>query len=104
MTMSRVLNIELPDETYAGLAEVAARTGATAEDTARAWIAYGAQSVCSGIIKPDGEIDRQGFLKLPREEQDRVLAEQAERLADFYENDLEWREWDAASLTDYENG
>ena len=33
------------------------------------------------------------FLELPEEERDRILSEQAEEIADFYENDTEWREW-----------
>ena len=35
--------------------------------------------------------ERRQFLKLPKEERDRILSEQAKEMADFYENDTEWR-------------
>ena len=37
--------------------------------------------------------ERHQFLKLPKEERDRILSEQAKEMADFYENDTEWRDW-----------
>ena len=36
--------------------------------------------------------ERRQFLKLPKEERERILSEQAEEMADFYEHDTEWRE------------
>jgi Zn-dependent peptidase ImmA (M78 family) len=45
---------------------------------------------------------RRQFLKLPKETKDRVLREQAEQMADFYEHDTEWREWEGDPLVEYE--
>ena len=42
------------------------------------------------------------FLKLPKEERERILSEQAEKMVDFYENDTEWREWLAGPIIEYE--
>lgn len=41
----------------------------------------------------DLSVDRQAFMKLPIAERRRILAEQAEAMAEHYEQDLEWREW-----------
>ncbi len=45
---------------------------------------------------------RRQFLKLPKETRDRILREQAEQMADFYEHDTEWREWEGDPLVEYE--
>ena len=42
------------------------------------------------------------FLKLPKEERDRILRKQAEEMADFYENDPEWREWVGGPIIEYD--
>ena len=46
--------------------------------------------------------ERRRFLKLPKEERDRTLSEQAKEMADFYENDTEWREWEGGPILEYE--
>jgi len=46
--------------------------------------------------------ERRQFLKLPREERDRILREQAEEIADFYEHDTEWREWEGGPIVEYD--
>lgn len=33
-------------------------------------------------------------------ERNRILSEQAKEMADFYENDPEWREWERLSLVE----
>ena len=38
-------------------------------------------------------IDRREFMKLPMEERREILAQQAEDIAEHYEQDTEWREW-----------
>lgn len=38
--------------------------------------------------------ERRQFLALPKKERHRILSEQAKEMADFYENDPEWREWE----------
>jgi hypothetical protein len=38
-------------------------------------------------------VDRRAFMKLPIAERRRILAEQAEAMAEHYEQDSEWREW-----------
>ena len=46
--------------------------------------------------------ERRKFLQLPKEERHRILSEQAKEMADFYENDTEWREWLAGPIIEYE--
>ena len=46
--------------------------------------------------------ERRKFLQLPKEERDRILSEQAEEMADFYEHDPEWREWERLPLVEYD--
>ena len=46
--------------------------------------------------------ERHRFLKLPTEERHRILSEQATEMADFYENDPEWREWEGGPLVEYD--
>ena len=41
--------------------------------------------------------ERRRFLQLPKAERNRILSEQAREMADFYENDPEWREWEGGS-------
>lgn len=42
---------------------------------------------------------RQAFLNLPITERRRMLANQAESMADYYQQDSEWREWVNIDLT-----
>ena len=46
--------------------------------------------------------ERRQFLKLPKEQRDRVLSEQAKEMAVFYEHDTEWREWEGGPVVEYE--
>ena len=46
--------------------------------------------------------ERRRFLQLPREERGRILSEQAKEMADFYENDTEWREWERGPIIEYD--
>ena len=46
--------------------------------------------------------ERRQFLKLPRAEKDRILREQARQMADFYEHDTEWREWEGGPIVEYD--
>ena len=46
--------------------------------------------------------ERRRFLQLPKAERNRILSEQAEEMADFYENDTEWREWEGGPILEYE--
>ncbi len=43
--------------------------------------------------------ERRQFLALPKKERHRILSEQAKEMANFYENDKEWQEWEGASCT-----
>ena len=45
---------------------------------------------------------RRQFLKLPKEKRDRILREQAAEMADFYERDTQWREWEGEPFVEYE--
>ena len=42
---------------------------------------------------------RRQFLKLPKEERHRILSEQAQEMADFYERDTEWGNGKAVRLS-----
>ena len=46
--------------------------------------------------------ERRQFLELPKDERERILSEQAEEMADFYENDTEWREWEGGPIVEYD--
>lgn len=46
-------------------------------------------------------LDRVGVLKLPLEERRRILAEQAEKMVQHYEQDKEWRELEVGDLFEY---
>ena len=46
--------------------------------------------------------ERRQFLKLPKDERDRILSEQAKEMADFYEDDTEWREWSVGPIIKYD--
>ena len=46
--------------------------------------------------------ERHQFLELPKEERERILSEQAEEMADFYEHDTEWREWEGGPVVEYD--
>lgn len=46
--------------------------------------------------------ERRRFLQLPKEERHRILSEQAKEMADFYENDPEWREWEGGPIVEYD--
>ena len=46
--------------------------------------------------------ERRRFLQLPKKEIDRILSEQAKEMADFYEHDMEWREWLAGPIIEYD--
>jgi len=58
------------------------------------------QTMNSSNDKPLSE--RRKFLQLPKTERHRILSEQAKEMADFYENDTEWREWERLSLVEYD--
>lgn len=46
-------------------------------------------------------IERRAFLKLPLEERRRILAEQAEQMVAYYEQDAERREWEGGDIVEY---
>lgn len=43
------------------------------------------------------------FLTLPKKDRHRILNEQAKEMADFYENDTEWREWEGDIVVKHHN-
>lgn len=47
------------------------------------------------------DYDRRAFLRLPLSERRRILAAQAEKMAAYYEEDGEWREWLAGDVVEY---
>ena len=46
-------------------------------------------------------IDRRAFLKLPMDLRRSLLREQANRMADYYQHDPEWRELEGDDLVEY---
>ena len=46
--------------------------------------------------------ERGQFLALPKRERHRILSEQAKEMADFYEHDTEWREWEGGPIVEYD--
>ena len=46
--------------------------------------------------------ERRKFLQLPKAEGNRILSEQAKEIADFYENDTEWQEWEGGPIVEYD--
>lgn len=46
--------------------------------------------------------ERRKFLQLPKAERHRILSEQAKEMADFYEHDTEWREWEGGPIVEYD--
>lgn len=62
-----------------------------------------AERLLGGSIKESpirSLIERRAFLKLPLEERRRLLAEQAEKMEAFYEQDSEWRELGGGDLVE----
>jgi len=51
--------------------------------------------------QPRSLIERRAFLKLPIEERRRIMAEQAEKAAQYYEQDTEWREFQGGDIVEY---
>ncbi len=45
--------------------------------------------------------ERERFLALPKAERDRILSEQALEMADFYENDEDWKDWQGGPILEY---
>jgi transcriptional regulator with XRE-family HTH domain len=53
------------------------------------------------IEEPLALIEHRAFMRLPLTERNRILAEQAEKMADFYEQDTEWRDTQGGDFIDY---
>lgn len=63
-----------------------------------------AEELLKEIIAPQeplSHIERRAFMRLPLAERKRILAEQAETMVDFYEQDTEWREIQEGAFIDY---
>ena len=57
----------------------------------------------TGQTPPDAPLsERRQFLALPKEKRLRILSEQAKDMADFYEHDTEWREWEGGPVVEYD--
>jgi hypothetical protein len=55
---------------------------------------------------PSQSSERQAFRKLPIEERRRILAQQAEAMKEYYQEDKEWKDWmnfDNGELYDYQS-
>ena len=46
-------------------------------------------------------IERKAFMKLPLEERRRLLAQQAEKLLEHYEQDNDWKDLEAGDIVEY---
>lgn len=96
--MSQVVKVELKDETYSNLANLAARMGQTTETIVRDWIERETEARRTRAEPGSIETDPRVLLKLSLAERRRILAAQAEMMVEHYSTDHEWREWDAADL------
>jgi Zn-dependent peptidase ImmA (M78 family)/DNA-binding XRE family transcriptional regulator len=60
-----------------------------------------------GITKEEGDrlesIQRRAFMKLPMEERRRILAQQANELQEYYEQDVEWRQCQGGDVHEYDS-
>lgn len=55
----------------------------------------------TGQTSPDESLSEQRqFLALPKKERHRILSEQAKEMANFYENDMEWQEWEGGTFVE----
>lgn len=64
-----------------------------------------AESLFNQTMEPSTDkplSERRKFLQLPKAERNRILSEQAKEMADFYENDTEWREWLVGPIIEYD--
>jgi hypothetical protein len=55
---------------------------------------------------PNQTSDRQAFRQLPIEERRRILAQQAEAMKEYYQEDEQWKDWmnfDDGELYDYQS-
>ena len=52
---------------------------------------------------PQSLIERRVFLELPMNLRRNLLRKQAERMAEYYEHDSEWRELEGGDLVEYES-
>ena len=48
-------------------------------------------------------IERRAFLELPTDLRRSLLKKQAKQMADYYQNDPEWRELEGGDLVEYES-
>ncbi len=56
----------------------------------------------TGQTTPDKPLsERRQFLALPKKERHRILSEQAKEMANFYENDKEWQEWEGGPVVEH---
>lgn len=53
------------------------------------------------LAETEGDLDRRSFLKLPLPQRRQILAAQAERIAPYYEQNSEWKEWLGGDLVEY---
>ena len=53
------------------------------------------------LEEPLSLIERRAFLRLPIAERSRLLAEQAEEMVSYYEQDTEWRELQGGDFVDF---
>ena len=91
--------LEMPSEQPQWMRRAALRAlaeGLISQEEARAMIGESGR----GELALPG-IDRRSFMKLPPEERRRILAEQAEKAAAYYEHDSEWRDEGAGDLVEY---
>jgi len=99
--MSTTMTIEVRDEAYRAMRDVAVRTGRAPEMVAQEWVEKIAQQPATARSRSELAVDRRAFLRLPPTERYRLLAEQAEQLREHYQQDSEWRELEAGDLVEY---
>jgi hypothetical protein len=92
------ITLNLPPEIETSLETRAAERGLPLEIYLERFLEH---AFSTKPTEPEGNLDRRSFLKLPLAERRRILAAQAEKLAPFYEQTSDWKEWLEGDLVEY---
>lgn len=92
------ITLNLPPEIEISLEMRAAERGLPLEIYLEQFLEH---AFSSKPAMPTSSLDRRSFLRLPLEERRQILAAQAERLAPYYEQNSEWKEWLEGDLVEY---
>lgn len=92
------ITLNLPSEIESSLEMRAAERGLPLEIYLERFLEH---AFSTKLSDPEGGFDRRSFLKLPLAERRNIIASQAERMAPYYEQNSEWKEWLGGDLVEY---